>query len=64
MVQQKGQQVANELRNNANIEYVDSEMKLQVEQEAAVNAAKKKQFDQQMEQQIQQMEAKEKLEKK
>jgi peptidyl-prolyl cis-trans isomerase C len=64
MVQQKGQQVASELRGKATIEYVDSEMKLQVEQEAAVNAAKKKQFDQQMEQQIQQMEAKEKLEKK
>lgn len=64
MVQQKGQQVGAELRGKANIEYVDSEMKLQVEQEAAVNAAKKKQFDQQMEQQIQQMEAKEKLEKK
>jgi peptidyl-prolyl cis-trans isomerase C len=64
MVQQKGQQVARELRDKATIEYVDTEMKLQVEQEAAVNAAKKKQFDQQMEQQIQQMEAKEKLDNK
>jgi peptidyl-prolyl cis-trans isomerase C len=64
MVQQKGQQVAQELRGKATVEYVDSEIKLQVDQEAAVTAAKKKQFDQQMEQQIQQMEAKEKLEKK
>ena len=60
MVQQKGQQVGAELRGKANIEYVDAEMKLQVEQEAVVNAAKKKQFDQQMDQQIQQMEAKDK----
>jgi peptidyl-prolyl cis-trans isomerase C len=60
MVQQKGQQVATELRGKANIEYVDSEMKLQIEQEAAVNAAKKKAFDAQMEEQIKKMEAQEK----
>ncbi len=56
MVQQKGQQVAQDLRGKASIEYVDSEIKLQVEQEAALAAAKKKMFEQQMDQQIQKME--------
>jgi peptidyl-prolyl cis-trans isomerase C len=62
MVQQKGQQVATDLRGKANIEYVDSEIKLQVEQETAIAAAKKKQFDKQMEDQIKGMEAQKKLE--
>jgi peptidyl-prolyl cis-trans isomerase C len=61
MVQQKGQQVATDLRGKANIEYVDSEIKIQVEQETAINAAKKKMFDKQMDEQIQKMDAKEKL---
>lgn len=60
MVQQKGQQIIQELRGKANVEYVDSEIKLQVEQEAAINAAKKKAFDQKMEEQIKQLEAQEK----
>jgi peptidyl-prolyl cis-trans isomerase C len=57
MVQQKGQQVATDLRGKAAIEYVDSEIKLQVEQEAAAAAAKKKIFDQQMEEQLKKKEA-------
>lgn len=60
MVQQKGQQVAEDLRGKANIEYVDSEIKLQVEQETA----KKKQLDQSMEDQIRALEAQKKLEQK
>lgn len=56
MVQQKGQQVATDLRGKASIEYVDSEIKLQVEQEAAVAAAKKKMFEKQMDEQMQKME--------
>jgi peptidyl-prolyl cis-trans isomerase C len=57
MVQQKGQQVATELRGKAAIEYVDSEIKLQVEQESAAAAAKKKLFEQQMDEQIKKKEA-------
>lgn len=57
MVQQKGQQVATDLRGKAAIEYVDTEIKLQVEQEAAVAAAKKKVFEQQMDEQIKKNEA-------
>jgi len=60
MVQQKGQQVAQGLRDKANIEYVDSEIKLQVEQEEA----KKKQMDKSMEDQIKALEAKKKFEEK
>ncbi len=63
MVQQKGQQVATDLRSKAAIEYIDSELKLQVEQEKAVAEAKKKALDGQMEQQIKQMEAQKALEK-
>jgi peptidyl-prolyl cis-trans isomerase C len=63
MVQQKGQQVATDLRGKANIEYVDSEIKLQVDQEKAVAEAKKKVLDKQMEEQIQQMEGQKALEK-
>ncbi len=57
MVQQKGQQVATELRGKAGIEYVDSEIKLQVQQETAAQAAKQKQFEQQMEEQLKKKEA-------
>jgi peptidyl-prolyl cis-trans isomerase C len=52
MVQQKGQQVAAELRSKAKIEYVDTAIKAQVEQEAAVAAARKKALETQMEQQL------------
>lgn len=57
MVQQNGQRVATDLRSKAQIEYVDSEMKLQVEQEAAAAAAKQKAFEQQMDDQIKKKEA-------
>jgi len=60
MVQQKGQQVAQDLHDKANIEYVDNEIKLQVEQEAA----KKKQLNKSMEDQIRAMEAQKKIEQK
>jgi peptidyl-prolyl cis-trans isomerase C len=63
MTQQKGQQVATELRGKAGVEYVDSEIKLQVQQEQAAQAAKQKLFEQQMEEQIKKKEALEQLEK-
>ena len=59
MVQQKGQQAATDLRSKANLEYVDAEIAEQVKQETAINAAKKKMFEQQMEDQIKANEAKE-----
>ncbi len=52
MVQQKGQQAATDLRSKAKLEYVDAEIAEQVKQETAINAAKKKMFEQQMEDQI------------
>jgi peptidyl-prolyl cis-trans isomerase C len=63
VVQQKSQQVATELRGKANIEYVDSEIKLQVDQEAAAAAAKQKVFEQQMNDQVTKQRAIEELEK-
>jgi peptidyl-prolyl cis-trans isomerase C len=51
IVQQKSQQVATDLRGKANIEYLDSEIKLQVEQEAAAAAAKQKIFEEQLKKQ-------------
>lgn len=63
MTQQKGQQVATELRGKAGVEYVDSEIKLQVQQEQAAQAAKQKLFEQQMDEQIKKKEALEQLEK-
>jgi peptidyl-prolyl cis-trans isomerase C len=63
LVQQKGQQTATDLRGKAKIEYVDNEIKLQVEQEAAVAAAKKKVFEQQMDEQIKKKEALDAIEK-
>jgi peptidyl-prolyl cis-trans isomerase C len=63
VVQQKSQQVATELRGKANIEYVDSEIKLQVDQEAAAAAAKQKVFEQQMNDQVTKQKAIEELEK-
>lgn len=52
MVQQKGQQAATELRAKAQLEYVDPEIAEQVKQETAIAAAKKKMFEQQMEEQL------------
>ena len=63
LVQQKGQQTATDLRGKANIEYVDNEMKLQVNQEKAAAAAKQKVFEQQMDEQIKKKEALDALEK-
>ncbi len=63
MVQQNGQQAATDLRNKAQIEYVDNEIKLQVDQETAAAAAKKKVFEQQMDEQIKKKEALEAIEK-
>ena len=64
VVQQKSQQTATELRGKAKIEYVDSEIKLQADQEAAAAAAKQKIFEQQMDEQIQKQKAIEELEGK
>ena len=63
MVQQKGQQVATDLRGKAKIEYVDSEIKLQVDQEAAAAASKKDALEKQMEEEIKKKKALEALEK-
>ena len=63
MEQQKGQQVSKDLRDKATIEYVDSEIREQVEKEAAAQAARQQMFDQQMDEQIQKMQDQEKLEK-
>ncbi len=52
IVQQKGQQTAKDLRGKANIEYVDSEIKLQVDQETAAANAKQKVFEQQIDEQL------------
>ena len=52
MVQQKGQQVSQDLRTKAQLEYVDAEIAEQVKQETAIAAAKKKMFEQQMEEQM------------
>lgn len=51
VTQQKSQQVATDLRGKANIEYVDSEIKLQVEQETAAAAAKQKILEEQIKKQ-------------
>ncbi|MFA5948997.1 MAG: peptidylprolyl isomerase [Hyphomicrobium sp.] len=64
MVQQKAQQVSTDLRGKAQIEYIDQEVKLQVEQDAIKAAAQKKLMDDQMKQQIESMDAKEKQESK
>lgn len=61
MEQQKGQQVSKELREKASIEYVDNEIREQVEKEAAAQAARQQMFDQQMNEQIKKMEDQEKL---
>ncbi|WP_072395038.1 peptidylprolyl isomerase [Hyphomicrobium sp. CS1GBMeth3] len=58
MVQQKGQQVAQDLRGKANIEYVDAEIREEVRKETAMAAARKKLQEQQFEEQIKQMEQK------
>jgi peptidyl-prolyl cis-trans isomerase C len=57
MVQQKGQQVATDLRGKANIEYVDAAIKEQVRQETAIAATKKKLLEEQMDEQIKKMES-------
>lgn len=64
LVQQKGQQVAKDLRDKAKIEYVDSEIKLQAAQEAAAAAAKQKAFEQQIDQQLKMEEDRKKEETK
>lgn len=51
VVQQKSQQVATDLRGKAKIEYVDSDIKLQVDQEQAAAAAKQKAFEDQVKKQ-------------
>lgn len=56
MVQQKGQQVATDLRNKAEIEYVDAEIREEVRKETALAAARKKLQEQQFEEQIKKME--------
>jgi len=58
MVQQKGQQVAQELRGKAEIDYVDPEIREEVRKETAMAAARKKMQEQQFEEQIKQMENK------
>ena len=57
LVQQKGQQVAQDLRGKATIEYLDNEMKLQVQQEKAAAAAKQKAFEDQVDEQLKKQEA-------
>lgn len=56
MVQQKGQQVATELREKAKIDYVDAEIREEVRQETAIAAARKKLQEDQFEEQIKKME--------
>ncbi|WP_333794930.1 peptidylprolyl isomerase [Hyphomicrobium sp.] len=56
MVQQKGQQVATELREKAEIDYVDAEIREEVRQETAIAAARKKLQEEQLEEQIKKME--------
>lgn len=56
MVQQKAQQIAQGLREKAQIEYIDQEVKMQVEQDAIRSAAQKKLLDQKMDEQMKQME--------
>lgn len=63
MEQQKGQQVSKELRDKATIEYVDGEIREQVEKEVAAQAARQQMFDQQMNEQLQKKQDQEKLEK-
>lgn len=60
LVQQKAQQVSTELREKAQIEYIDEQVKLQVEQDQIKAAAMKKLRDQEMEKQLEQMNAQEK----
>ena len=62
MEQQKGQQVSKELRDKATIEYVDSEIREQVEKEVAAQAARQQMFDQQMNEQLQKQQDQQKLE--
>ena len=64
MVQQKGQQVAEELRGKADIEYVDAEIREEVRKETALAAARKKLQEQQFEEQIKKMESEGQPEKK
>jgi len=52
MVQQKGQQVAADLRDKATIEYVDAAMAEDVRKETAIAAAKKKLMEEQMNEQL------------
>ena len=54
MVQQKGQQAAQDLRGKAKIEYVDVAMAEEVRKETAMAAAKKKLMEEQMGEQIRQ----------
>lgn len=56
MVQQKGQQVATELREKAKIDYVDADIREEVRQETAIAAARKKLQEEQFEEQIKKME--------
>lgn len=58
IVQQKAQQISTELRDKAQIEYIDTEIKLQAEQDAIQAAAQKKVFEEQMKKQIEQQEQK------
>ena len=57
MVQQKGQQTITDLRSKADIEYVDSAIAEDVRKETALNAARKKLQEEQMEEQIKKMES-------
>ena len=60
IVQQKRGEVTKGLREKAQLEYVDSEMKLQVEQEKLKTEAMQKLRDQQMQEQMKKMDAEEK----
>lgn len=64
MVEQKAQETITGLREKAQIEYVDSEIKLQAEQDAIKQAAMKKLRDQEMEKQLKQMDQQAAPEKK
>lgn len=64
MVQQKGQQVATELREKAKIDYVDADIREEVRQETAIAAARKKLQEEQFEEQIKKMEQEGQPEKK
>lgn len=57
MVQNKAQQVAAQLREGASIEYVDADIKKQVDDEKVRAAAQKKAMDEQMLEQIKRLEA-------